>query len=315
MNYPFVSVMVITYNVKNTIEVCLNSLTNLDYPSDKYEIIVVDGCSKDGTVDIIRRYAVKLIIEPRKGRSIARNTGIKFAKGEIIAFTDADCEVNSEWLKFHVQAHSSENGVMAVGGAIVPSDEKSELIAAIHYTNFGEYTDCSPRRLIREIPTCNISFKRGILKDIGLFDERLDAYEDSLICWRIIRAGKKILFDPRIRVKHSYSPSNQDLLSSFLEKEKLNGQSHYLLQIIDKTFPYRLPENVFLVAVAMPIIASARACRRLFTLLKYSRKKLPPIAIIYYITLGAVWWGFGYTSSVLKAWIKNKFRMHSSNTA
>jgi len=299
--YPFVSVIVITYNAEKTIGTALNSLMNLDYPKHKYEIIVVDGNSKDRTLKTIRRYAVKCIIEKRKGVSIARNTGIRNAKGEIIAFCDADCEVDRRWLSFHVQEHLIDDRLAAAGGAVISPSDRCIMINARHCTQFGEFSICSPKRYVCLIPTCNISFKKKILARIGPFDERLHAYEDSLLCWKIVRNGYKILFNPKIYVKHLYDTSNSyHLLWSFLEKQKLMGKSHYLVHLIDDTYPYRLPQNSMLAFLMLPMIILGRMYRQHLKMLKYSCKKSLPFGVNPYIIMGAVWWSLGYVAATLK---------------
>ena len=96
---PSVTVIVPVRNGEQTIQSLLESLQKLDYNRNKVEVIVVDGNSTDKTQEIVKRYPVKLIVEKRKGLNVARNTGIKCSKGEIIAFTDSDCIVPPDWLR------------------------------------------------------------------------------------------------------------------------------------------------------------------------------------------------------------------------
>jgi glycosyltransferase involved in cell wall biosynthesis len=103
---PFVSVIVPVYNDKKRISICIEKLLNQTYPKDKYEIIIIDNNSTDTTPDIVESYPVKLLFEKNIQSSYAaRNKGIKKAKGEIIAFTDSDCQPTKEWI---------ENGIMSL---------------------------------------------------------------------------------------------------------------------------------------------------------------------------------------------------------
>ena len=99
-NQPFISIIVPVYNGENIIGACLKSLLAQDYPKDKYEVIAVDNNSKDKTADIIKEYSVHYLFESKvQGSYAARNTGVRHAKGEILAFTDADCVADKGWLK------------------------------------------------------------------------------------------------------------------------------------------------------------------------------------------------------------------------
>ncbi|MDY0128997.1 MAG: glycosyltransferase, partial [Methanosarcina vacuolata] len=97
MKYPFVSVVVGIRNEEKFIEECIESLLNLDYPRDSYEIIIVDGMSTDKTRDIVQKYPVKLLLNEKKNVAAARNLGVDNARGELVAFTDGDCKVDTQW--------------------------------------------------------------------------------------------------------------------------------------------------------------------------------------------------------------------------
>ncbi|MFH1542572.1 MAG: glycosyltransferase family 2 protein, partial [bacterium] len=85
-----ISVVIGTYNQKETLKMVLVSLMNQSIPLEEYEIIVVDSSSTDGTAEMAGEFKVKYIRVENKGKSAARNKGIAEAKGEIILLTDAD---------------------------------------------------------------------------------------------------------------------------------------------------------------------------------------------------------------------------------
>jgi glycosyltransferase involved in cell wall biosynthesis len=89
--YPSLSIIVPVLNMGRTIRATMDSLVNLDYPKNIIEIIVVDGKSKDDTRKIVQEYPVALVEQEGKGLNAARNTGIKYSSGEILAYTDGDC--------------------------------------------------------------------------------------------------------------------------------------------------------------------------------------------------------------------------------
>lgn len=122
--YPFVSIVVPVYNGEKTIGRCIESLLNLDYPKDRYEIIVVDNGSKDRTREIVKKYPVTLLVENKiRSSYAARNKGIKHAKGEYIAFIDADEWADKKWLKEMVKHASFKNRILT--GSVIPVVEKN----------------------------------------------------------------------------------------------------------------------------------------------------------------------------------------------
>ena len=80
----FISIVVPTRNEEKNIEACLKSILNLDFPKDKYEILVIDGMSTDRTVEIASKYPVRIIENPMYKIGPAHNIGIKEAEGDII---------------------------------------------------------------------------------------------------------------------------------------------------------------------------------------------------------------------------------------
>src|SRR5260370_40529790 len=115
---PRVSVVVCAYNAERTMEPCLASLEELNYPD--YEVIVVNDGSTDRTLEIAERFSyVRIISQPNKGLSVARNVGAEAATGQIVAYTDSDCVADPDWLTYLV-ARMEAGNLAACGGAPVP---------------------------------------------------------------------------------------------------------------------------------------------------------------------------------------------------
>ena len=94
-----ISVVVPAYNAREAIAECLEALLHQTVPRDRYEVIVVDDGSSDGTAEVVRPYGVKLLQQANQGPAAARNLGVAHAQGEIILFTDADCAPHADWIE------------------------------------------------------------------------------------------------------------------------------------------------------------------------------------------------------------------------
>ena len=116
---PFVSVIVPALNAEAYIKDCLISLLQMDYPPQWREILVVDNGSTDRTAEIIKSLPVSYLLETQRGVSSVRNGGIKASRGDILAFTDADCVVSRGWLRELVLGFD-EQEVGGTAGEVLP---------------------------------------------------------------------------------------------------------------------------------------------------------------------------------------------------
>src|SRR5690606_4035458 len=116
-DFPFVSIVVPAYNAAGTLAACLDALHAQSYPRDCYEVIVVDDASTDETVQIARRAGAQVVAEGKLGKSGVRNRGAQEARGEIVLFTDADCEPLPTWVETMVAPFRRDPEVVGVKGA------------------------------------------------------------------------------------------------------------------------------------------------------------------------------------------------------
>lgn len=209
---PSVSVVVPVRNRAEQIRKCVESLLALEYPKDKLEIIVVDDASEDDTPAVIAELPVRLIPSPTHLRAAGcRNLGWQAARGEVIAFTDSDCLVDSRWL-WELVGKLREPGVGAVGGMVGSSGTGSKLEryeASYSPLYSGELErDVNGESGLSYLPTCNLLIKRSVLQEIGGFDPSFfPVGEDVDLVWRILDAGHRVLYVPRGRVIHHHRES------------------------------------------------------------------------------------------------------------
>jgi len=198
---PRVSVVVCAYNAERTMDACLASLEVLNYPD--YEVIVVNDGSRDRTREIAESYPYcRIINQPNRGLSIARNVGAEAATGEIVAYTDSDCVADPDWLLYLVDRMEA-GGLAACGGPNFPPPEASLVPAAVAVAPGGPTHVLLSDEVAEHIAGCNMAFRRETLLGLGGFDPVYRAAGDDVdICWRFQDAGHVIGFSPAAMVWH-----------------------------------------------------------------------------------------------------------------
>jgi glycosyltransferase involved in cell wall biosynthesis len=207
---PSISVIVPVRNSAKTIGDLLDSLMSLEYDPDKLEIVVVDGDSSDGTRKIVEEYPVLFVDEEGKGLNAARNTGIKWSTGEIVAYTDGDCVVPPGWARSIAKNFRSPM-VGFVGGNVEGYDKGNFLSVYMDETFFQAKPSFKWRRVatrlnLRHFPAgCNMAFRRDALAKIDYFDERIEyGFDDLIPVEEVGDTGFQIVLDPEVYVYHQH---------------------------------------------------------------------------------------------------------------
>jgi glycosyltransferase involved in cell wall biosynthesis len=194
-----ISVVVPTYNEEGNIGACLGSLNRQALPRSEYEIIVVDGNSTDRTREIAAPLADLVFVQtsPRVGG--ARNDGAMRAKGEIVAFADADCIVPPDWLA-RIRDDFAAHHPVEVYGTVYPREGGLRNRFALGMANTFAWLGYHTRTLYYSLG-CNTAVDRAAFIRAGMY-RPMDAGEDIEISLRMKRFGK-VLFDPDLRVGFS----------------------------------------------------------------------------------------------------------------
>lgn len=240
---PLVSVIVAVYNRAREIGQCLESLLSLDYPSSKFEIIVVDDGSSDDTRHVVSGYDVKLITLPENlGQSAARNRGVEVACGEIVAFVDSDCIAHPGWLKDLVPYFLDSRNVLV--GGYVASYYRESLLDRYEEVksplNMGEETVVGVgAESDFYVPTCNMLVRKDRYVQVGGLDEQMRVGEDVDLCWRLKEHGHRLVYVPRGVVRHKH---RNHLLEGFKRRFQY-GESEPMLYLthgsIAKHYPWQ----------------------------------------------------------------------------
>jgi len=240
-DWPFVSIIVPVYNGSRTINALLASLLALDYPAERREILIVDNKSTDDTRERAQRYSVTLLDETEVQSSYAaRNRGIEAARGEVLAFTDADCVVEPTWLKRLLADHEEPRwGGFAGSRKAYPPANLIERYCAqgwlfdplcLQQPFFR--ADSIGERLCSQVPvldyrshislptglinsyTANVAYRRIVFEKIGYFDQRMNSGGDLDLAWRLqTQTDWQIAIVPDAVVYHQYRENLADLTS------------------------------------------------------------------------------------------------------
>jgi len=208
MNEPKVSVIVPVRNGAGKIEQCLKAVFSQSLTP--YEVIVVDGHSTDGTVQEAQKYPVKVMYEDCGTRGGACQKGIENAEGEYVAFTDADCIPDSNWLANLVGEF--DDGIVGVGGQVIYTGNKfwERAITLAFATFVGSANSIEgrlfqERRFVNSISGCNSIYRRQDILDVGGFNPYFIS-EDTELNKRLLKKGK-LLHIPKAVVTHEQEGS------------------------------------------------------------------------------------------------------------
>jgi glycosyltransferase involved in cell wall biosynthesis len=186
------SITVPAYNEQDLIASCLDSLLNQTIDREKYEIVVIDNNSTDLTARIAQAKGVRVEREARKGYVHAIRKGIEVSQADIIAFTDADCRVPTDWAAKILKNFSDSTETIAVGGKLTFYDLNPILdfiIRLILYYN-------------RALPGNNMAVRREGFSRIGGIDPQVNLGLDFWITMKLRKVGK-IYVDRKLLVQTS----------------------------------------------------------------------------------------------------------------
>ena len=190
-----ISVIVPVYNAEKTIKNCVESLLNQDCPKTYYELIVVDNNSPDNSMDIIKSYPIKIVVCLEKGSYAARNEGARHANGEILAFTDADCEVSKNWLK-EIDNSFIGGNIAAVQG---PGNRTLQ-------NNLKVKVECLSRTMSKEKfwgDTKNFAVRKSVFDAVGGFNSFITGC-DALFFQTLLLKRHNIEFNDNMIVFHVF---------------------------------------------------------------------------------------------------------------
>jgi len=254
-NLPFISVIIPVKNSEKFLPRCLKSLNNLNYPKDKYEVILSDSDSTDKTREIAASMGAKVVDAGGPSVCVGRNSGFKEARGEVIAFSDADCVMDKDWLMNAVK-YFKDSKVACVGGpSLIPEDETAFGKACGFIFSYSLFTGGSPYgrhfAQVREVahnPGCNAIYRRSALEKAMPVDAYFTDGEDVILSKRIKDLGYTFLFTPDTKLWHYRSSTPK----RFWKQKIRYGIGRVL---IGKAYPELLNPMHVIVGFSIPLLA------------------------------------------------------------
>lgn len=224
-----ISVVIPTYNRLDTLQHVVPTLLAQDVARDRYEILVCDSNSTDGTAEYLARVVaeggnVRHLPGAYSGRAAARNAGVEAARGRIVLFNDADILASPDLLSRHLRRHEERSHVAVVGLEVQVKDLDDYAHKRDHSDARGSLHPATRKRLSwLYFLTGNASVERDDLMRVGSFDESFTGYghEDLELGYRLEKAGVEIEYEPEAVNYHCQDVSVGDQK----EKMKLAGRS------------------------------------------------------------------------------------------
>ena len=313
-----ISVIIPNYNGGSTIGKCLEAVFSSRYGN--FEVVVVDDCSSDNSIEVIKRFPCKLIqLKTHSGASKARNIGAKNSRGDVLFFTDADCLVKEDTLAL---VNNALGGII-IGGTYTRMPYDGDFFGTFQsiFVNYSETKKQEPDYIATHAMAID---SRLFNKSCGFSEDFLPILEDVEFSHRLRRSGCKLVMNPEMLIQHIfnfslikslrnafkksmywtiYSLKNRDLLadSGTASIELKSNVVSFFLNILLIMLFFYYKNTAFLALI--PLIFSINLLLNKGLLKAFYDSKGFPFAffsIIYYTLLYPTAVGAGAFSGVLK---------------
>lgn len=234
-----VSIIMPAFNEAHHLGATFDSIDALRFPRDRIDTILVDNGSTDATVSVARERGARVFELPDARIGALRNFGAKHARGEVLAFLDADCTVDPAWLEVAL-SHLSDPEVGATGGhtRIPPNPTWMEATLDFLVTREGVND-------VEFLPTANLILRREVFERVDGFDPHLETGEDSDLSNRILALGLRLISDTDVRVVH------QDYPKTFWQR--LKKEMWHAVNLVDLLRSSGFSAE-YVTAVAVPLV-------------------------------------------------------------
>ena len=255
---PKISIVIPAYNAEATVGDAIRAVMNQPLPPEIFECIVVDDGSTDRTAEIAQNAGATVLRLPQNlGIAGARNAGVERARGNWIAFTDADCVPSRRWLSsILAEAEKADASTLAIAGKTIGLDSQTpaarfiDLIGALDAENYLNHEE------MPWAPGGNVAYRRENLLAVGGFDPALKTYEAADLQLRMtMRFGGRIFYLPTAIVLHRHRASWRGLWKQ--QRGYGVGYAQFILKHADR-WPWSAANEIH--AWQRIFILGAQAC-------------------------------------------------------
>lgn len=322
---PLVSFVIPIYNEVEHIKSCLDTILAQNYPQNRIEIHVIDGESNDGSVAVVEDHFIAtespvfLHNNPERRTPLSLNIGIKAAEGDIVVILGAHTEIESDFVRLNV-ANLRRNGVWCSGGTQInvgKTIQQASVGAAMSHW-FG--IPSAPYRYRKKAGFVNTvvygAYRKEVFEKVGVFEEKGLMSEDSEFNFRLLQAGYKIYYDPRIRTRYyprrtiyklAKQMFNYGILRAQVLRKHRRGLKwlHFVPPLAVVLFLFlaimslvvrssaSLLTTLVLLYLVMAVVSAVDACIR-------QGKGNPALVLIAFIVMH-VTWALGFWSGMLRS--------------
>lgn len=230
-----ISVVIPTFNRVNLLRRVVESLSEQDYPSDAYELIVVIDGATDDTASMLQSrqttMPLRIHVQPNLGPAQARNVGIQMARGDVVLFLDDDILAPPDLLKWHMQWHHQGNDYVVLGNVVIPELKECNIARFLARSwmasHFSKMEEPGHEFTYEDFLNNHVSVRRKHLFAVGLYDSRGMTFdvEEMEIGYKLLRKGLRFIYEPRAVAVNEYVTT----VAGFFKKCWLFGNSTPLL--------------------------------------------------------------------------------------
>ena len=232
---PRLSVVISAYNAESIVGEAVRAIVTQLLPRDTYECIVVDDGSCDRTAEIAERAgAIVIRLQKNQGIGAARNAGVERARGEWIAFTDADCVASRRWLlTLLAAAQTTDRSTLGLAGKTMGLDSNTPAARFMDLIGALDAEVYLRSEAMPWAPGCNLVCRRTDLLAVGGYDPIFRSYETAELQWRLgERFGGRITYVPTAIVMHRHRPTWRTL---WIQQRNYGyGYAQFLLRHADR---------------------------------------------------------------------------------